>query len=136
MGENKGVLRILLIDDDLDMRVVISALIKQLWKCVELEVAAGGREALQKLDGHDFDVVLTDIQMPEMDGYATAAAIRQLPPPHCNINIICMTGGKLSVEKLQEAGIDGYLLKPFSLEDLRFKLSEIRAAPLYLRDDG
>jgi CheY-like chemotaxis protein len=125
-------MRILLVDDDLNMRVLISALLRQLWNNVQLDVASGGEEALQKLSSSGYDVVLTDVQMPEMDGYATAVAIRQMPPPQCHIKIICMTGGKISMEKVQQCGIDGYLLKPFSLSDLRLKFSEVLA----VRDKG
>lgn len=124
MDENSR-LRILLVDDSSDMRVVVSALIRQLWKSVEIYLAAGGREALRKLNGGNYDIVLTDLQMPDMDGYETAAAIRQMPPPCCHVKIICMTGGKISMERIQECGIDGYLLKPFSLEELRVKFAEI-----------
>jgi len=128
-------IRILVVDDDLDMRVLVSTLIQQLWKGVDLEVAAGGREALQKLNGRRFDVVLTDIQMPELDGYATAEAIRRMPPPQCHTKIICMSGGEIQAEKIRQCGIDACLMKPFSIEDLRLKLSEIVASPIWTRED-
>lgn len=125
----------LLVDDDLDMRILISALIRQLWKDVELELAASGREALQKLNDSLYHVVLTDLQMPEMDGYDTARAIRSLPPPVCHVKIVCMTGGDVVVDRMQHSGIDGHLFKPFTLEDLRLKIAEVTAIPLWTRED-
>ena len=92
---------------------------------MQIELASGGREALEKVNGGNYDVVLTDLQMPDMDGYSTAAAIRQMPPPCCHVKIICMTGGTISMERIQECRIDGHLLKPFSLEELRVKFAEI-----------
>ena len=129
MDENSH-LRILLVDDSSDVRVVVSALIRQLWKSAEIDVAAGGREALRKLNGGNYDIVLTDLQMPDLDGYETAAAIRRMSPPRCHVKIICMTGGKISLERIQQCGIDGHLLKPFSLKDLRLKFTEIIPTPL------
>ena len=128
-------MRILLVDDDIDMRVVIGRLIRQLWKGVELELANGGREALQMMHGGPYDVVLTDVQMPDMDGYEIAAAIRHMAAPHCHTKIICMTGGRLAPEKIQQNGIDGHLLKPFSLDQLRLKISEVVAVQLRTGQD-
>lgn len=133
-GEGKSV-RILLVDDDLDMRVLIAALVEQRWKGVLLDLAADGTEAVEKVNGGGYDVVLTDVQMPDMDGYETAAAIRKLPPPHCHIKIVCMTGGTISEERLRENNIDGHLLKPFTLDDLRLKVSEVVSRPLWSKDD-
>lgn len=128
-------LHILLVDDDLDMRILVGALIRQLWKDVELDLAANGREALQKLNVGSYHVLLTDLQMPTMDGYDTAQAVRSLPPPACHIKIICMTGGDISEERARQSGIDGHILKPFTIDDLRLKISEVVARPLWPSDD-
>lgn len=134
-GEGKPV-RMLLVDDDLDLRVLIAALAEQSWKGVVLELAADGRQAIEMVNGGGYDIVLTDVQMPGLDGYETAAAIRQLSPPACHVKIICMTGGEVAAGKILSCDIDGHLHKPFSLEVLRLKVSEVLARPLWPRVDN
>lgn len=133
-GEGKPV-RILLVDDDIDMRVLIAALVNRSWKGVQVDLAASGREAIGMVDGGGYDIVLTDVQMPDLDGYATAAAIRSLPPPHCHVKIICMTGGTVSDTRLHKHGINGHLQKPFTLDDLRLKISEVTGRPMWTIDN-
>ena len=67
--------RILLVDDDpVNQMVALGLLRRHGWQAV---AAANGREALQILATQSFDVILMDLQMPEMDGYQTATVIRQ-----------------------------------------------------------
>src|SRR5437667_2564106 len=67
--------RILLVDDDPVNQVVALGLLRRHgWEAV---AASNGREALRILAGQSFDLILMDLQMPEMDGYQTASVIRQ-----------------------------------------------------------
>jgi len=84
-------------------------------------VAGDGREALSALEKDNFDVVLMDIQMPEMDGFEATAAIHD-KEKHTgqHIPIIAMTANALKgdQERCLEAGLDGYIAKPIRTKEL------------------
>lgn len=86
------------------------------WNC-QVEVADNGLIALEKMAQNDFDLVLMDIQLPEMDGYEATRYIRnRLPAPKCQVPIIAVTAHAMQSEakKCSEAGMNGYISKPFS----------------------
>ncbi|MGG7034591.1 MAG: ATP-binding protein [Flavobacterium sp.] len=80
-----------------------------------------GREAVEAVEKEDFDVILMDLMMPEMNGYEAAVAIRDLEDRQKkNIPIIALTAVVVGsvAEKCAEVGIDKYLSKPFKSEEL------------------
>jgi two-component system sensor histidine kinase/response regulator len=80
-----------------------------------VEVVVNGREALQALDKERFDLVLMDVQMPEMDGMEAAAAIRRHEKStglHTAIIALTANAMKGDREKYLACGMDGYLAKP------------------------
>ncbi len=88
------------------------------------EVVGDGRQALTALEGGFYDVVLMDCQMPVLDGYKAAAAIRQGPAPLNEIPIIALTANALAGdrERCLAAGMDDYLAKPLNREHLHAAL--------------
>src|SRR5262249_49421989 len=97
-------------------------------------IANNGKEAVTLLEqGEEFDLVILDMQMPEMDGFQTATYIRQkLGSP---IPIIAMTASALRNEKIKcfELGMNEYLAKPFSPDELFLRLKKLlveRSGPL------
>ena len=109
---NKGV-RILLAEDDGISQTIAVALLEQNgW---EVTAVTNGREVLEELDLHHYDLVLMDIQMPNMDGFETTRAIRSHPNEKmAKIPIIAMTAHAMREdrEKCLAAGMNGYLSKP------------------------
>ncbi len=88
-------------------------------------VAENGKEALALLETREFDLVLMDVQMPEMDGFAATKLIREHEKKTGrHITIIAMTALALKGdrERCLEAGMDDYVTKPISTEELREKL--------------
>lgn len=85
------------------------------------EFAVNGREALERWRDGTFALLLTDIHMPEMDGYALAAAIRREEGGRSRIPIIAATANALRDEELRcrAAGMDDYLTKPIRLARLK-----------------
>jgi PAS domain S-box-containing protein len=112
-------LEILLAEDNpVNQRVALRILERQGHKVL---VAASGREALDALGRHSFDILLMDIQMPEMNGWEAAAAIReQEKSTGAHLPIIALTAGAMEGdrEKCLAAGMDDYVAKPFRAETL------------------
>jgi PAS domain S-box-containing protein len=108
--------RILIADDNADMRDYVRRLLGARWN---VESVSDGREALERALAHPPDLVLSDVMMPELDGFGLLQALRAEPRTR-DIPIILLSaraGEEARVEGL-EAGADDYLLKPFSAREL------------------
>ena len=90
-------------------------------------VAENGHQAVDALRSEDFDVVLMDIQMPELDGIQATRQIRALPAPKSQILIIAMTAHAMNGarEEYLAAGMDDYVSKPFQAALILSKLSRL-----------
>ncbi len=113
-------LTILLAEDNaVNQMVAVGLLEKQGHR---VTVAGTGREALEALDGRRFDLVLMDVQMPEMDGLEAVAAIRseETRGTGYHLPVIAMTAYTMKGdrERFLEAGFDGYVRKPISVHEL------------------
>jgi CheY-like chemotaxis protein len=85
----------------------------------EVESATDGRAALRQLARQPFDLVLTDYQMPGMNGLELAVVVRQILP-HTRIVLMTAYGeGEGVQDGIQALDLEGYLKKPFSLKQLR-----------------
>jgi PAS domain S-box-containing protein len=108
--------RILLADDNADMRDYIKRLLSSSY---QVETVANGREALNAVLENPPDLVLTDVMMPQMDGFKLLRSLRGNPAIQ-DIPIILLSaraGEEARIEGL-EAGADDYLIKPFSAREL------------------
>ncbi len=118
---------VLIVDDSATMRSLIKKILAisgfALGDCFE---GANGREALAILERHWIDLVLSDLHMPEMDGFALLQALRA---HHlwCSIPVVLVSteGREEVLAPLRRLGIQGYLKKPFRPEAIRQKLSTI-----------
>jgi CheY-like chemotaxis protein len=114
-------IKILVAEDNQINQRLIKYLLQQ-WK-IDFDIASNGMEALALLEqkGDEYDIILMDIQMPEMDGYTATEKIRN--DLHSTVPIIAMTAHALAGEKEKclGAGMDDYLSKPLS-EELLYKL--------------
>ena len=84
-------------------------------------MANDGREAVAALESQDFDLVLMDVQMPEMDGYEATAAIRERErETGRHMPIVAMTAHAMKGdrERCLEAGMDGYVAKPIRAQQI------------------
>jgi signal transduction histidine kinase/CheY-like chemotaxis protein len=109
---------ILLAEDDVRNIFALSHVIEPLG--AKLEIARNGREALDALARHaDIDLVLMDIMMPEMDGFAAMIEIRK-NPEHARLPIIALTAKAMASDrqKCLEAGADDYISKPIDVDKL------------------
>ena len=111
-------LRVLLAEDNPVNAKLAAALLGRLG-CVT-EVVGNGRKALEALARERFDVVLMDCQMPELDGLEATREIRRREGDGPRLPVVALTANAMpgDRERCLEAGMDGYLAKPFRIDDL------------------
>lgn len=113
-------LHILLAEDTpLNQRLVLKVL--QKWG-YDLDIVNNGLEAVEKIKHHNYDLILMDIQMPEMDGYSASKEIRMLSDEQKRLTpIVALTAhaSKEEAEKCLSIGMNAYVTKPFNTEFLR-----------------
>jgi signal transduction histidine kinase len=115
--------RILLVDDQPDNLLSAEAVLESLGE--EIVKAESGREALRQLLEHDFAVIVLDVMMPDMDGFETAALIRERERSrHTPIIFLTALGrGEEHIRRGYTVGAVDYITKPFVPEILRTKVS-------------
>jgi signal transduction histidine kinase/CheY-like chemotaxis protein len=111
-------LRILVVEDNVVNQRVAIRMLERLG--LRADVAGNGKEALEMLGLHPYDVVFMDCQMPEMDGYEAAVEIRRRAGPNQYVTIIAVTAEVLkdSRKRCLEAGMNSFISKPIKLDDL------------------
>jgi CheY-like chemotaxis protein len=119
LREDRKRLHVLLAEDNPINRKLAVRMLENLGH--KVRVAENGKEALSSLEKERFDLILMDVQMPEMDGLQTTRAIREREKTTGgHIPIVAMTAHALKGdrERCLEAGMDGYVSKPFNAKDL------------------
>jgi PAS domain S-box-containing protein len=118
-------LRVLIAEDNkINQKVGVKMLSK--WG-IEADTAKNGKVVIEMLVHHAYDLILMDLQMPEMDGLETTKYIRaKMPLPVSKIPIIAITAANLQGEydKCMAAGMNDYVLKPFEPQNLKEKISK------------
>jgi PAS domain S-box-containing protein len=120
-------MKLLIVEDNAINVFLMKNFMKQ-WE-VEYDVAENGLIALQKVQENDYDLVLMDLQMPEMDGYEATVRIRQLPEAkYAELPIIALTASAmLDIKDIAfTVGMNDYVSKPFSPAELYAKISSYR----------
>ncbi|MBI1388835.1 MAG: response regulator [bacterium] len=126
-GDEKArVLRVLLVEDNEVNQIIMKEMLQYLG--CEVVLSSNGQEALDEWGEQDFDAVLMDCQMPVMDGYEATRMIRndeeisgKERTPIIAVTAHAIKGDR---DKCIDAGMDDYVSKPFTLEQLQAKLSE------------
>jgi DNA-binding NtrC family response regulator len=126
-------MKILVVDDEALIRDMIKRGLSQMGG-FSVEVAQSGPEAIEKMEKDVFDLVLTDLKMPEMDGLELLKTIKGTRP---DIMVIMMTAHG-SIETAVEAmkiGADDYITKPIDFNDLLLHISKVQKESLLLREN-
>ncbi|HEX2221108.1 MAG TPA: response regulator transcription factor [Candidatus Limnocylindria bacterium] len=115
-------MKLLLVDDDADIRQSLRVGLELQWRGLELLEAADGGEALDLIERERPDLVLLDVGLPGEDGYAVLEQIRQFS----SVPVIMVTARDQAIDKVRglEAGADDYVAKPFDHLEL---MARIRA---------
>ena len=125
--------KILVVDDEAPVRDVVRKGLSQMGG-YSVEVAQNGVEAIEKIEKDVFDLVLTDLKMPEMDGIELLKTIKGTRP---EVTVILMTAYG-SIETAVEAmriGATDYITKPIDLNDLLIRISKARKESLLLTEN-
>lgn len=111
-------LRILLAEDNLINQKVAKQMLRRIG--YRADVVLNGREAIEALRTQPYDVVLMDVQMPEMDGVEATQIIRSEFPTERQPRIVALTANAMARQRRAylEAGMDAYISKPFKIEEL------------------
>lgn len=114
-------IKILVVDDEDKMRQVIKIYLQKEGYLVE--EASNGKEALEKIDTHQFSLILLDVMMPEIDGWTICRKVRQESP----VPIIMLTARGEEYDKLFgfELGVDDYITKPFSPKEMVARIKAV-----------
>jgi len=118
---------LLIVDDSATMRKIIMRTVRMSGMEFErTEEAGSGVEALEKLDGGPVDVMLCDVNMPEMSGTELVKKVRELAS--CNGTKIVMVSTESAqglIDQVISDGADGYITKPFTPEKFQEKLTPL-----------
>lgn len=118
-------IKILVVDDLPTMRGIVRAQLKELGYA-NVDEAEDGAAGLAKLHGGNFDVVVSDWNMPNLDGLAMLKEIRaDAALSHLPVLMVTAEARKENVIAAVQAGANGYIVKPFSAETLDEKLSNV-----------
>jgi signal transduction histidine kinase/BarA-like signal transduction histidine kinase len=120
--------KILLVEDNAFNQMVAVDTLKEYLGEIHIEIAVNGKEAIQKLQQKNYDIVLMDVQMPGMDGYEATKYIRtNLAGAMKNIPVLAMTASatKEEILKCLDSGMNDHVIKPFSPDNLLMKMTDL-----------
>ncbi|MCP4138168.1 MAG: SpoIIE family protein phosphatase [bacterium] len=119
--ENKKI--ILLVEDNADMRQFVKTLLKEFYT---VHTACNGKEALEKIEEILPELILSDVMMPEMNGYELTQRVKN-DPILKNIPIILLTAKAETADTIEgfEHGADDYVAKPFNSQELLIRINSI-----------
>ena len=117
-------MRILLVDDSATNQKLANIVLRKMG--FDPVTANNGAEAIEKVKTSIFDLILMDIEMPEIDGIQTTREIRKLENPGNRPYIVAMTANAMAGdrERYIAAGMNGYIAKPFKLPDLLIQIKK------------
>jgi PAS domain S-box-containing protein len=118
-------LRILVAEDNQVNQLLVSALLRRLG--CQVDLVSNGLEAISAVQRIPYDLILMDVQMPEMDGIAASQAIRRLPGDVRRIPIIALTANAMAGQREEyiEAGMDDYVSKPIDMAQLMAAMTRL-----------
>jgi two-component system, sensor histidine kinase and response regulator len=128
-ARNAGRLRILLAEDNPTNQLLVASLLQK--RGHHVTMAGSGREALAAYSGQSFDLIVMDVQMPEMNGFEATAAIRQIEKSTgAHTPILALTANSIDGDRDRclDAGMDDYTSKPIRVDDFMSAID--RLAPV------
>ena len=123
---------VLVVDDSVTVRKFVSTALR-LSGC-RVVTACDGMEALEKLPNENIDVIITDLNMPDMDGYEFIKNLRS-SPAYQSIPVIVLSSltGQAEKDRALLLGVCTYLEKPFTIESIQREVARCTPSPAVLR---
>jgi two-component system, chemotaxis family, chemotaxis protein CheY len=118
--------RILVVDDEADIRTFIRETLVD--EGYEVDLAGGGAEALRAVEANRPDLIMLDVNMPDVDGWDVLAQLRAAAGPQTPV--VVMTAGYNAQDQALASGAQGYLGKPFDLDDLLSTVAAHASLPM------
>ena len=116
---------VLVVDDFSTMRKIIRTLLVDIG-FQKIQEADNGAAALALLEARPFDLLITDWNMPKMDGYELLCQVRQNPKlSHLPVLMVTSESTRDNLIRAAKAGVNGYIIKPFTADVLKQKLEHI-----------
>ncbi|RDT74788.1 PP2C family protein-serine/threonine phosphatase [Bacteroides fragilis] len=137
MNNNRYGSKILSVDDELDLEVLLTQYFRRQIRKGEYEFAFAhnGLEALQKLlETPDFDIILSDINMPEMDGLTLLAKVNELKNPAMKCIMVSAYGDMDNIRSAMNKGAFDFATKPIDLDDLSRTIEKAIEQVRYIRE--
>jgi len=119
MSDNSShYMKILVVDDNMINHAILGSILREVGH--DITTANSGLEALESLKENFFDLILMDIQMPEMDGIAATRKIRKIPGPKSEIPIVACTGdiSGRHIREYEKIGMNSAMKKPIDKAEL------------------
>jgi len=124
-------MRILIVDDHTLFRAGLRGLLAEMVAAAEIEEARDGNTALHTLGRKPCDLVITDLNMPDMDGFQLLSAVRERFPGVPVLVLSMHTGGDF-VHRAVSLGASGFLLKDAATEELKLAVEAVARGEVYL----
>ena len=114
--------KILIVDDEENIRLIIKKY--ALFEGYETDEACDGMEAVEKCRKNDYDIIIMDIMMPELDGFS---ACREIKKEKADIPVIMLSARGEEYDRIHgfEIGVDDYVVKPFSPKELIMRVGAV-----------
>jgi two-component system, chemotaxis family, chemotaxis protein CheY len=117
--------RILVVDDQRTMRMLICSTLAAL-QCKKVAECCDGVEALAHLADHPVDLIISDVNMPRLDGFGLLRAVRSQPETEKTPFIMLTSRGDLALVKdAVTLGVNNYIIKPFNMATIKTKLEAV-----------
>ena len=113
--------RLLIVDDEVRIREMIRKYAQ--FEGHEVDEASDGFTAIEKAENHDYDLIVMDVMMPELDGFSAVKAIRKFK----KTPVIMLSARGEEYDRIHgfEVGVDDYVVKPFSVKELMMRIQAI-----------
>ncbi len=113
--------RLLIVDDEVRIREMIKKYAQ--FEGHEVDEASDGFTAIEKAENHDYDLIIMDVMMPELDGFSAVKAIRKFK----KTPVIMLSARGEEYDRIHgfEVGVDDYVVKPFSVKELMMRIQAI-----------